>query len=139
MSKVNNDYLFLNNETSLTINVETPGTLSDLIFDAGFRPAYVAQLVVTGTLDDTDFTCIHETMTSLVDVDLSGITNTDGVNFNGKSKLRRIILPKNLTSLPVICFTESAAPPRVSESSFVRVILSIPIFSLNALATLTDS
>ena len=94
-----NDYLFLNNETSLTINVETPGTLSDLIFDAGTRPAYVIKLVVTGTLNSADFTCMRETMTSLIDVDLSGITNTSGVNFYNKSNLVRIVLPENLISL----------------------------------------
>ena len=93
------DYVYVNNETSLTINVETPGTLSDLIFDAGQRPALVAKLKVTGTLNDDDFTCMRETMTSLVDVDLSEITNTTGVNFNGKNNLVKIILPNNLTSI----------------------------------------
>lgn len=93
------DYIFINNETSLTINVETPGTLSDLIFDAGQRPAYVIKLVVTGTLNSADFTCMRETMTSLIDVDLSGITNTSGVNFGDKDNLLRINLPTNLTSI----------------------------------------
>ena len=72
----------INNETTLTLHVATPGTLSDLIFDAGTRPINVAKLTLTGTLNDADFTCMRETMTSLVDVDLSGITNTSGVNFN---------------------------------------------------------
>ena len=93
------DYVFINNETSVTITVETPGTLSDLIFDAGTRPAFVVKLVVTGTLNSADFTCMRETMTSLIDVDLSGITNTSGVNFYNKSNLVRIVLPKKLTSL----------------------------------------
>ena len=94
-----NEYAFVNNETTLTLHVATPGTLEDLIFDAGTRPALVAKLTLTGTLNDTDFTCMRETMTSLVDVDLSGITNTSGVNFNGKARLGRIILPTNLTSI----------------------------------------
>ena len=89
----------INNETTLTLHVATPGTLSDLIFDAGTRPVLVAKLTLTGTLNDADFTCMRETMTSLVDVDLSGITNTSGVNFNGKENLMRIILPANLTSI----------------------------------------
>jgi hypothetical protein len=42
---------------------------------------------------------MRETMTSLVDVDLSGITNTSGVNFGDKENLVRIILPTNLTSI----------------------------------------
>ena len=86
-------------EVSLTLHVETPGTLADLIFDAGTRPALVAKLTLTGTLNDADFTCMRETMTSLVDVDLSGITNTSGVNFTDKTKLVRIVLPTNLTSI----------------------------------------
>ena len=87
----------INNETTLTLHVATPGTLSDLIFDAGTRPVLVAKIILTGTLNDADFTCMRETMTSLVDVDLSGITNTSGVNFNYKARLVRIILPTNLT------------------------------------------
>ena len=89
----------INNETTLTLHVATPGTLEDLIFDAGTRPALVAKLTLTGTLNDADFTCMRETMTSLVDVDLSGITNTSGVYFEGKENLVRIILPTNLTSI----------------------------------------
>ena len=93
------EYSYVNNETVLTLHVETPGTLEDLIFDAGKRPINIVKLTLTGTLNDADFTCMHETMTSLVDVDLSGITNTSGVNFNGKARLGRIILPTNLTSI----------------------------------------
>ena len=94
----------INNETTLTLHVEVPGTLSDLIFDAGTRPALVAKLTLTGTLNDADFTCMRETMTSMVDVDLSGITNTSGVNFDGKENLVRIILPTNLTSIEWCAF-----------------------------------
>ncbi len=91
-------------EVALTIHVETPGTLFDKIFDAGQRPINVTKLTVTGTLNDDDFTCMRETMTSLVDVDLSGITNTTGVNFGNKSNLMKIILPENLTSIEEAAF-----------------------------------
>ena len=93
------EYLFINNESSLTLHVETSGTLSDLIFDAGMRPVNVAKLTLTGTLNDDDFACMRETMTVLVDVDLSGINNTSGVNFKNKSNLVRVVLPNNLTSI----------------------------------------
>ena len=99
-----NEYAFVNNENTLTLHVATPGTLADLIFDAGTRPVLVPKLTLTGTLNDADFTCMRETMTSLVDVDLSGITNTSGVNFNGKKNLVRIILPTNLTSIGYMAF-----------------------------------
>ena len=94
-----NEYSYYNNETILTLHVEVPGTLADLIFDAGMRPVNIAKLTLTGTLNDADFTCMRKTMTSLVDVDLSEITNTSGVNFEGNKRLMRIILPTNLTSI----------------------------------------
>ena len=94
-----NEYTYINNETTLTIHVETPGTLKDLIVDAGTRPMLVPKLILTGSLNADDFTCMRGTMTSLVDVDLSGITNTSGVDFNNKENLVRVILPINLTSI----------------------------------------
>ncbi len=84
---------------TLTLNVETPGGLSDAIFDAGKRPVEVTKLTLTGTLNDDDFTLMRETMTSLLEVDLSGITNTTGVNFRNHSNLQSIILPLRLTTI----------------------------------------
>lgn len=83
----------------LTLNVETPGTLSDLIFDAGVRPIAVTTLTLTGTLNEDDFTLMRETMSMLVEVDLSGITNTSGVNFKNHKILQTITLPDGLTIL----------------------------------------
>ena len=93
---------------ALTIHVETPGTLSDLIFEAGKRPDEVMKLTLTGTLNDDDFTLMRKTMTSLVDVNLSGITNTSGVNFNSKIELENIILPENLTEIEEGAFNNSS-------------------------------
>ena len=45
----------------------------------------------------------------------------------------------NFIGFPVTFFTESAAPPRVSPSNFVKIIPSIPTFSLNVCATFTAS
>ena len=93
------NYNFICNENSLTINIKTPGTLSDKIYEAWQRPANVAKLTLTGTLNDDDFTLMRETMTSLVEVDLSDITNTSGVNFTKKSNLMKICLPENLSTI----------------------------------------
>ena len=114
------DYNCANNENSLTIHVETPGTLSDKIFDVGLSPINVTKLTVTGTLNDDDFTCMRETMTSLVDVDLSGITNTTGVNFRDKSNLVKILLPENLTSSNCIIIGNHLQP-------FFRILFRIRI------------
>jgi signal recognition particle subunit SRP54 len=48
-------------------------------------------------------------------------------------------IPTNLIGLPVTASTESAAPPLVSESSFVRITLSIPRASSKLEATFTAS
>jgi len=49
----------------------------------------------------------------------------------------RSLTPMNFIGLPVMDFSESAAPPRVSESNFVKMAPVIPILSSNALAIST--
>ena len=131
------DYLFVNNENSLTLHVETSGTLSDLIFDAGMRPINVVKLTLTGTLNDDDFTCMRETMTSLVDVDLSGITNTSGVNFENKSNLVRIILPANLTSIGYRAFDHCSSLTSVTIPNSVTSIGGEAFFYCHSLTSVT--
>ena len=48
-------------------------------------------------------------------------------------------VPANLIGLPVTARTDSAAPPRVSPSSLVRITPVMPSFSLKVLATFTAS
>ena len=132
-----NEYVFVNNETTLTLHVATPGTLADLIFDAGTRPALVVKLILTGTLNDADFTCMRETMTSLVDVDLSGITNTSGVNFRGKENLVRIILPTNLTSIGDNAFNSCRTLTSVTIGNSVTSIGNSAFNSCYSLTSVT--
>ena len=140
------DYTFINNENTLTIHVEAPGTLSDKILDAGLRPINVTKLTVTGTLNDDDFTCMRETMTSLVDIDLSGITNTTGVNFRDKSNLMKILLPENLTSIGSYAFyncslTSITIPNSVTEigkSAFSGCSSLISITIPNSVTSIGD-
>ena len=131
------DYTFINNENTLTIHVETPGTLSDKIFDAEQRPAFVTKLTVTGTLNDDDFTCMRETMTSLVEVDLSGITNTTGVNFYGKNNLIKILLPENLTSIGDEAFFECSSLTSITIPNSVTSIGSLAFYNCDALTSIT--
>ena len=131
------EYSYVNNETVLTLHVETPGTLEDLIFDAGKRPINIVKLTLTGTLNDADFTCMHETMTSLVDVDLSGITNTSGVNFNGKARLGRIILPTNLTSIGEWAFSGCSSLTSVTIPNSVTSIGGGAFYHCSSLTSVT--
>ena len=132
-----NEYAFVYNENTLTLHVATPGTLSDLIFDAGTRPVLVAKLILTGTLNDADFTCMRETMTSLVDVDLSGITNTSGVNFNAKSKLVKIILPTNLTSIGDDAFYDCDGLTSITIPNNVTSIGDFAFYHSQSLTSIT--
>ena len=132
-----NEYAFVNNETTLTLYVATPGTLSDLIFDAGTRPALVAKLILTGTLNDADFTYMRETMTSLVDVDLSEITNTSGVNFKNKTNLVRVVLPANLTSIGDDAFSNCSSLTSITIPNSVTSIGSYAFASCSSLTSIT--
>ena len=124
-------------EESLTLHVETPGTLEDLIFDAGTRPALVAKLTLTGTLNDDDFTCMREKMTLLIDVNLLGITNTFGVNFNGKNNLVRVILPANLTSIGYNAFANCTSLASITIPNSVTSIRMNAFGSCESLASIT--
>ncbi len=131
------DYIFVNSENTLTIYVETPGTLSDKIFDAGQRPAFVTTLTVTGSLNDDDFTCMRETMTSLVDVDLSDITNTTGVKFNNKSNLVKILLPENLTSIGSYAFYDCLSLTSITIPNSVNSIGDFAFEDCSSLTSIT--
>ncbi|MBR5238625.1 MAG: leucine-rich repeat protein [Paludibacteraceae bacterium] len=124
-------------EVALTVHVETPGTLVDKIFDAGQRPALVTKLTVTGTLNDDDFTCMRETMISLVDVDLSSITNTSGVNFKEKDNLVKIILPENLTSIGNSAFYSCDALTSITIGNSVTSIGDHAFYWCDALTSIT--
>ena len=102
-------YIFENNEATFSIHVETPGTLYDKILDVGLRPEFVTKITVTGTLNDDDFTCMRETMTSLIDISLSNIINTTGVYFNGKHNLVKINLPQNIISITESAFSDCSS------------------------------
>ena len=131
------DYIFVNSENTLAIHVENPGTLADKIFDAGQRPAFITTLTVTGTLNYDDFTCMHETMTSLVDIDLSGITNTSGVYFSDKYNLLQILLPENLTSIENSAFDGCRSLTSISIPNSVNHIGENALSSCSSLTSIT--
>ena len=132
-----NEYTYVNNETTLTLHVEVPGILEDLIFEVGTRPALVAKLILSGTLNDNDFTCMRETMTSLVDVDLAGITNTSGVDFRSKSKLVHIILPTNLASVLEMAFQGCRSLTSVTIGNSVTSIGNRAFLDCSSLTSIT--
>ena len=129
-------YSYINNETTLNLHVEVPGTLEDLIFDAGMRPAVVIKLTLTGTLNDDDFACMRETMTALVDVDLSGINNTSGVDFKNKTNLVRVVLPANLTTIENGAFSSCSCLTSIIIPESVTSIGSSAFYYCRSLTSL---
>ena len=130
-------YTYIHSGNSLTLYVEIPGTLSYLISDAGINTEMVARLILTGTLNDDDFTYMRETMTSLVDVDLSGITNTSGVFFRDKSNLVKIILPNNLTSIERYAFQNCSSLTSITIPNSVTSIEYYAFYDCYSLSSIT--
>lgn len=80
-----------------TILVNEAGTLSNAIINTGHHPTTINKLIVSGTLNDSDFSALAS-MKLLYSLDLSAITNTSIPNdvFGYKQTLCEIILPENL-------------------------------------------
>lgn len=102
---------------SLTINVETAGTLEMLIAD---KRGIVEELKVTGQIDGNDIRCLKEMSGqygTLSSIDLSEATIVEGGGatanelsseaFMTTTTLKHIVLPKNLTAIGDFAFQDS--------------------------------
>ena len=131
------DYRFVNNETSLSLHVETPGTLADLIFESGIRHIHVTKLTLSGTLNDDDFEYMYDGMTSLGDLDVSEITNTSGIYFKDASKLVKVILPKNLSSISYQAFYNCSGLTSITIPNSVTSIGNFAFYYCSGLTSIT--
>jgi hypothetical protein len=61
---------YLNGQDYKTIQVDTPGTLNDLLTSE--EKTSVTHLTVTGTIDSTDFITMRDSMPEVSFLDLSG-------------------------------------------------------------------
>ena len=129
------EYTYINNENALNIHVEVPGTLEDLISNTGANPTLVTRLTLTGTLNDDDFTCMRETMSSLVDIDLSRILNTSGVDFYNKDELVRVVLPNTLEHIGEYAFWGCSLTSITIPNSVTSIGVSA-FFGCSSLVTL---
>lgn len=84
------------NRAVVNVNKEANEQLADqLILQSRMMPAQVASLVVYGSLDADDWAVIRSNMTSLYDLDLSNISNTEipADALKGKGTLLNVALP----------------------------------------------
>ncbi len=90
------------NKAIVNVNKEANEQLADqLILQSRLMPAQVASLAVYGSLDNDDWAVIRSNMTSLYDLDLSNISNTEipAEALNGKSTLLNVTLPDGLKTI----------------------------------------
>ncbi len=86
---------------SVTVNVETPGTLGDLVLAQVEYLSDVNHLTVTGSLNSDDLYNIQNRMSNLLTIDLSGINMTTLPErmFYQRYALQKVVLPKGLNSI----------------------------------------
>lgn len=78
------------------VEVTTPGTLQQVIADAGLEYERVMSLKVKGTINETDMNFMGQQMKSLANVNLQHATITDGVvrGFSGHTRLKHFVFPE---------------------------------------------
>ena len=85
----------------ISIEVSTPGTLSDEILRLGHQPSEINYLTVSGTLDNNDLKIIRDFMPKLVSIDLTRTTLTriPDYTFSQKKYLTEVLFPPTLQSI----------------------------------------
>ena len=104
-------------QRSLTINVETAGTLESLVAD---KKGITEELKVTGSINGQDLQtlkdlCGQNGMLTSIDLSEATIVNGGGATANGlpesafvtTTNLKHIVLPKNLESIGAFAFQDS--------------------------------
>lgn len=96
------NYIIVDGEgVSVTVNVETPGTLGEKILEQVEYLSDVNHLTVTGSLNSDDLYNIESRMPNLLTIDLSGtdMTALPAKTFYQRYALQKIVLPKGLNSI----------------------------------------
>ena len=85
------------------VNVETPGTLGDVISAAGKNPAKIRNLKVVGSVNEDDFYYMRDEMTILEAINMKeSILNNDIIPdraFEGKGSLYHFVFPEYLVKI----------------------------------------
>ena len=133
----------------------TPGGLHDIIAS---MPTPITNLTLTGTIDARDFKTMRDDTTMLSELDLSDVTivkyiGTEGTmnsNFTYPANtipykalygsfLKNILLPKSVTSIDCIAFSECHELKNITISSTITSIGSNAFTSCNALINVDAS
>lgn len=139
-------------QVSKTINVTTAGTLSSLLTYT--EKSTITDLTVTGTIDARDFRCMRDDLTKLSNLDLDAVniisfSGGGGPSYNssavypaneipegafyigagyGKTSLKKIILPKTITSIGNSSFNGC---PSITEIIIPKLVTTISPFAFH--------
>ena len=129
-------YDFIHNGNTLTLHVETPGTLAELVEESGIDRKNVKSITLTGTIDNFDWITLS-VMISLMEVDLSGLTNTHIGTFYNNTKIVSIILPNNLKQIEDYAFSNLESLTSISIPNSVESIGRGSFEDCDALTSIT--
>lgn len=93
----------------LEIHVPAIGELDAVLFDTGLNYDEIHAMKVSGVLNDVDFLTIYYDLPELSYLDLSDVAISTLPNkcFYKSTNVKRIILPRTLTTIPSYTFAES--------------------------------
>lgn len=90
-------------QATASINVTIPGTFASQLVNAGFIPAQVTALTVTGNLNDADIQFMNSNLTSLMNLNLKEASLANNAfpsnAFSNKTTLVSVSIPKNIVGI----------------------------------------
>ena len=95
-----NYYVGLLNKYALTINVEQPGTLGNLIRQQAGDYSAVVSLTVTGSINSSDLSAIRNLYNLVIlNIEETNLTSLGSNSLYKMSYLKTVVLPKNLETI----------------------------------------
>ena len=132
------DNVIINGEPlHLTLDVQTPGGLADMILSQTENFRDVNELTVTGSLNDEDLNTIKERLTGLLVLDMSG-TDVKAIPdyfLSGNINIRSIILPLQLESIGSDAFSHCSS---LGNVVLPQTLTSIGSSAFNSCASITE-
>ncbi len=108
----------------LAFDVQVPGSLGDSILSKVEYFSDVKSLKVSGTLNDADLSTIRERLTSLCEIDMSGLkmTNLPNQLFYEHKIIEKVILPSSLVSIGEYAFYRCYALEHIDFPASLQTI-----------------
>ena len=108
----------------LVFDIQVPGSLGDSILSKVEYFSDVKSLKVSGTLNDADLTTIRERLTSMCEIDMSGVKMTALPNqlFSEHKIIEKVILPSSLVTIGESAFYRCYALEHIDFPASLQAI-----------------